>query len=311
MKRIISLLLALILTCILMPNCFAQETVSENVTGEHLVIASFYPIYIFAENILDGIDGITLKCLSAPSTGCLHDYQLLVGDMEMLSRADAFLICGAGMEGYMNKAIEQFPDLCIVDSSNEIVLLEETHEHHHEHEEHDDEAEEMNAHMWLDPLRACQMVENLALGLSDIFPEHATQIRTNADRYIDKLTVLDEEIKDGLSILKSRDIVTFHEAFPYFAERYGLNIVAVMALEPEEPLSPFAMMELADDIVEHGCPPLFTEPQYSSKAAEVLSRETGAKVYELDPIVTGDYLKDSYENGMRRNLQVLIDALGI
>lgn len=309
MKRMLSIVLSIILISLLLPCCLAQSSNAEKAQDDHLVIASFYPIFIFAENILDGIDGFTLKCLSAPSTGCLHDYQLLAGDMEMLSRADAFLICGVGMEGYLDKAIVQFPELHIVDSSVGIDLIEEAHEHHHDHDKDADEAEDMNAHMWLDPLRACRMVRNLSDGLAVLFPEYDTQIKAAGENYIEKLIYLDREIEEGLKDIQSKDIVTFHEAFPYFADRYDLNIVAVMALEPEEPLSPAAMMELADEIIEHGCPPLFTEPQYSSGAADVLSRETGAEVYELDPIVTGNYTKDAYETGMLINLQTLIDAL--
>lgn len=318
MRKVISFLLVTALIAVSLPFSLtlSEETVADE--PHYTVIASFYPIYIFAENILQGIDGISLYCLSAPTTGCLHDYQLLVGDMEKLSEADAFLICGAGMEGYLDQALQQFPELYTVDSSVGIELIEETHEHHHEHSHHenddhegdsDEHDEEKNAHMWLDPLRAAAMVENLADGLIRRFPEYESEIRANVDIYVTKLTELDREIETSLSGLTARDIVTFHEAFPYFAERYGLNIVAVMALEPEEPLSPAEMIELAEEITEHGCPPLFTEPQYSSKAASVLSRETGAKVFELDPIVTGDYSADSYEKGMRKNMLVLIEAL--
>lgn len=309
MKKLVSILIAATLLFCLMPLRFSGAVTDDK---DHVVIASFYPVFIFAENILSGVDGITLKCLSAPSTGCLHDYQLLAGDMENLSHADAFLICGAGMEGYLDKALEQFPDLYIIDSSADIELLAEEHEHHHHDDSHDEEDhdDEANAHMWLDPLRAIQMVGNIADGLVIRFPEHAEQIRENTGFYIEKLTLLDAEIDAGLSSLINRDIVTFHEAFPYFADRYGFNIVAVMALEPEEPLSPAAMIELSDEVMSHGCPPLFTEPQYSSKAAEVISRETGSPVFELDPIVTGDYAPDAYEKGMRKNMLTLIEALG-
>ena len=65
------------------------------------IVASFYPVYIFAQNILKDIPGVSLSCMTAPSTGCLHDYQLLTGDMRLLARADALLINGAGMESFL------------------------------------------------------------------------------------------------------------------------------------------------------------------------------------------------------------------
>ena len=306
MRSSIRMLARLLIVLLLFCGC----TIS--IAEEATVIASFYPVYIFAENLLEGTKGIGLSCITAPSTGCLHDYQLLAGDMAMLSSADAFLICGAGMEGYLNKALEQFPDLNIIDCSVGIELLDEGHEHHHHADEHDEDGgeEEKNAHMWLDPLLAIRMVENMAGGLAVRFPGQAEKILSNAAVYTEKLTQLDSELQEGLEKLSSREIVTFHEAFPYFARRYQLNVVAVMTLEPEEPLSPAAMTELTQEVREHGCPPLFTEPQYASRAALIISRETGAPIFELDPIVTGPYSPDAYEAGMRENMRVLRQALG-
>lgn len=74
------------------------------------------------------------------------------------------------------------------------------------------------------------MVRNIADGLCACFPDQRAQILKNRDSYTERLTQLDKEIEEGLSRLRSRNIVTFHEAFPYFAERYDLNIVAVMTL---------------------------------------------------------------------------------
>ena len=73
------------------------------------IVASFYPIYILAMNVFDGIESVSLTCMTAPDTGCLHDYQLLASDMMTLSRADALLVCGAGMESYLPGVTAQFP----------------------------------------------------------------------------------------------------------------------------------------------------------------------------------------------------------
>lgn len=279
--------------------------------GRKTVMCSFYPLYIFAENVLDGAEDISVICMTPQSTGCLHDYQLLAGDMQKLCSADAFIICGAGMEQFLDKVTEQRADLYTVDCSTGIELIREEEHHHHGDDDADEDEDEVNAHFWLDPMRAIQMVENMANGLMERYPEHAELIRTNTEAYKARLTALDEKLQAGLAALARRDIVTFHEAFPYFAQRYGLEIVAVMTLEPEESLSEKAMTELADTVRAHDCPPLFTEPVYSSVAAEVVSKETGARVYRLDPVVNGSYEKDAYEKAMLSNMETLREALGV
>lgn len=339
------------------------------------VMTSFYPLHVFAQNILKDVKGVELTNLTHPSTGCLHDYQLLASDMRGLSQADMLIINGGGMESFLDTAMAQFPNLEIVDSSKGIDLLpagfmgaghgEEEHdahpeeapgasvpaqeddEHHDEvasgtaaegdhgeeaghdegtgHDEaadhdgedhHDEEAGhdhdhgEYNAHIWLDPRNAKAMTLTIAEALAERLPDQADLIHQNAQAYADKLLALHEELAQALSGLARRDIVTFHEAFPYFAQAYGLNVVAVVALEPEEALTPAMVSELVDKVRAYGLPPLFTEPQYEDRAARAVAQETGAPVYELDPIVTGDGAPDAYERGMRRNAETLKEALG-
>ena len=110
--------------------------------------------------------------------------------------------------------------------------------------------------------------------------------------------------------LTRRQIVTFHEAFPYFAAAYDLEVVAVVALEPDEPLSPRMLARVVEQVRAAGNPPLISEPQYEGSALRAVAQETGAPVYELDPLVTGDGALTAYEDVMRKNAQTLIEALG-
>ncbi len=277
------------------------------------IVASFYPVYIFAQNILQGVPGISLSCMTAPSTGCLHDYQLLTGDMRLLSRADALIINGAGMETFLPDIHAQLPALQVIDASEGIELLcaDEDHHHHgHEHEHEHEEEEEFNAHIWLAPKNAIQMIKNISARLRILLPAHTDQISENTDAYILKLEELDAFIADNLMAASSWKIVTFHDSFPYFARAYGLEIVAVVSLEPEEPLSPRMLTEVIHQVTAAGNPPLFAEPQYKNAALEAISRETGAPVYVLDPIVTGNGSPTAYEDAMEQNLIVLLSALG-
>ena len=269
-------------------------------------------------------DGITIRNLAAPNTGCLHDYQLSTGDMKVLNKADVFLINGAGMESYLTRVMDTFPKLPVVDASAGITLLTEDgmgeyvddHDHEHEEEDADDHghhhAGEANAHIWLDAQNAIQMVDNLADGLISAMPQYEAQIEQNRADYVSRLAALDEELKATLTAVPNKNIVTFHEAFPYFARAYGLTVAAVVNHEPGDALSPAQLAELVRTIRELNNPPLFTEPQYDDMAAQTISRETGAPIYTLDPVVTGpetDVPLTYYEDRMRENMQTLLVAL--
>ena len=298
MKKTLALLLVLLLT------------LSPALVGAETVVASFYPIYLFALNLLDGIDGVEVASLAEPTSGCLHDYQLQTSDMKALSKADAFLINGAGMESYLDGVFEAFPALPVVDASTGVTLLEDCSDH--DHDDHDHE-HVWNAHIWLDASNAVIMVNNLADGLIAALPAHEAAITANREAYTARLAALDSELKSALAELPRRDIITFHEAFPYFANAYGLNVAAIVNRDPDDALSPRQLAELCKTVVTLGTPPLFVEPQYEDMAAQTIARETGAAIHTLDPIVTGpetDVPLTYYEDVMRQNLVALLEALG-
>ncbi len=298
MKKITSLLLAAFLFAL--PVLARAETVA----------TSFYPIYLLTINLTQGVDGVDVHNLAAPGTGCLHDYQLQTSDMKALAQADVFLVNGAGMESYLTHVYDAFPSLPVVEASTGVELLDD-----------DDmpvaigEGEtEVNAHIWLDPQNAIIMVQNLCEGLSQAMPEHRKAFESNRDAYCARLEALDAALTEGLKDLPHKDIITFHEAFPYFAKAYGLNVVAVVNREPGDALSPARLSELVKLVETLGTPPLFVEPQYEDMAAQTLAQETGAKVYTLDPVVTGP--EDAaealtyYETTMLANMETLQTALG-
>ncbi len=299
MKKRLTLLLALLLA-LPFPARAAEK---------RQIVTSFYPIYLFTLNLVEGLD-VDVVNLADPGTGCLHDYQLQTGDMKALAKADAFLINGAGMESYLSGVFEAFPELPVVDASVGVALLEDCaghdgHEHDHEHA--------YNAHIWLDAGNAIQMVGNLADGLMTVLPDAADAIAANRDAYLARLTALDEELRTALADLPRKDIITFHEAFPYFASAYGLNVAAVINRDPDDALSPKELANLCKTVQALGAPPLFVEPQYEDMAAQTIARETGAAIHTLDPIVTGpesDVPLTLYEDVMRQNLAVLLNALG-
>ena len=263
------------------------------------IVTSFYPMYISTINITKGVAGVQVVNMTKPQTGCLHDYQLTPEDLKTLEKADAFVINGAGMEAFLDKAIAQQTQLKVVNGSTGIELLK------------DGKGEE-NPHVWVSISNAILQVQNITQQLSALDPVHADQYKSNADEYIKKLSALRDTMHKSLDNAPHKDIITFHEAFPYFAKEFNLNIVAVIEREPGAEPTPKELEDTIKQIKESNIKALFAEPQYPSKAAEAISRETNAKVYTLDPAVTGDAKPDAYDDYitiMETNLKTLQEAL--
>ena len=298
-----ALLLALLL--MITAGCAAQEGAAD----ETLIVTSFYPMYVFAQNVAAGIEGVRVENMTQQSVGCLHDYQLQTRDMAMIEEADVLVINGGGMEQFMDKVTAQRADLPVIDASEGISMLASGEDAHDHDDGHNHEGEVLNAHVWLDPSLAAVQVENIASGLAAADPANAQAYEANAQAYVQRIQAMDEEIAARLAPFAGSEIITFHEAFTYFADAYGLVVAGVIANEPGEEPSTRQIAQTCDLVREHGVKALFVEPQYPQQAAETIARETGAAIYTLDPAVSGDGTPESYETIMRQNAQVLTEAL--
>ncbi|MBE2204664.1 MAG: zinc ABC transporter substrate-binding protein [Chthoniobacterales bacterium] len=260
------------------------------------ILASFYPMYVSALNVVGDTPGVKVTCLTEPFVGCLHDYALTAGDMKKLAGADILVTNGAGMETFVDKAVKQSPVLRIIEAGKGIPQISGD-----------------NPHVWVGLSGAIQQVKNIARELEAADPARAEHYRKNADAYVKKLEALRADMHAALDGVKNRDIITFHEAFPYFAQEFGLNIVGVIEREPGSESTAREMAETIDLVRQRKVPALFAEPQYPAKSARVIERETGVVVSLLDPVVTGprepSAARDAYLVAMRKNLDVLRKAL--
>lgn len=261
------------------------------------IAASFYPMYIFTLNVAKDIPNVNVVSLTKPTTGCLHDYALTPDDMKTLEGAQVLVINGADMESFMDKITGQMPDLKIIEASEGIPLIKG------EGDEGD------NPHVWLSITDAITQVKTIGEQLAAIDPANAVKYQENTQAYIVKLETLRSKMHQALDGVQQRNIVTFHEAFPYFAKEFNLNIVGVIEREPGSAPSAKELSETIEQIRSLEIKALFAEPQYPAKAAEAIANETGAKVFTLDPIVTGPMDADSYTNLMESNLLTLQEAL--
>lgn len=293
-------------TSMLLTGCnnSAESNKSIESNNKLTIVTSFYPMYISTLNIVKDIPDVEVINMTAPQTGCLHDYSLSTKDLKTLSSADIFVINGAGMESFLDDVIDEYSDLKIIEASNGISLIEDTDHDEHEHD--------VNPHVWVSISKNIEEVSNIAKELSAFDPNHASEYEANADAYIAKLENLRTEMHAALDNVNNKDIITFHEAFPYFAEEFNLNIAGVIEVEPDSEPSAKEVENIISIINEKNIKALFTEPQYSSKIADTIAKETGASIYTLDPIVTGDANEDTYDDyivKMQENLNTLKEAL--
>lgn len=275
---------------ILFPLCFvlalaltscapAGQTAAQDDGTTHLV-ATTYPVYLFTSELVKGAEGITVDLMIDQPISCLHDYTLSVKDMKTLERADLIILSGAGLEETMEDALDTVSDTPQIDCAQGIALLESSHDHDHGHD-HDDHDHESDPHIWLDPNRVEQMLDNLAAGLRRFDPTHAALYETNCRLAQEQLKTAYSQMQAALQNLACRDLITFHDGFTYFAEAFDLEILRAIEEEAGSEASAKDVTEIVAEIKAHGIPAIFTEVNGSDATAQMIHRECGVTVRPL------------------------------
>ena len=296
------------------------------------VVTSFYPMYIAALNIVDGVEGVRLENLSEPQTGCLHDFQLTPEDMKLLSTADVFVINGGGIELFMSDVAKAYPKLDVVEACEDVALLSEDDadsDHDHDHDadaesdsdhDHDHEADaesdsahdhdhgDENAHAWMSVPRYRTMVQTIASRLAEKDAKHADEYYANAKAYDAKLAVLEEKINSIKSLTNGQNIIIFHEAYAYVADDFSMNACYLLDLDEERSVSAGEIKQVIGAIKDDGVSVILAEELYGKSMGDTVSRETDVHVIYIDPLNRGEYDKDSYLYGMEHNIELIKEA---
>ena len=266
---------------------FALVVATAAVAAPLRIVTTFYPLHIATQNITSNATDISVINLTPPTSGCLHDYQLTPADLARLVRADVLIVNGGGLEAFLEKARRAAPRAKVIEASAGIELLKG------------------NPHVWVSPELAARQAETIGAELARLDAKNAELYRRNAAAYAARLRALAKNMNAGLKDISARNIITLHEAFPYFAREFGFTIAAVVEREPgAEP----SARELADTIAlvrEKKVRALFVEPQYPARSAEVIARATGAQIAVLDPAVSGPVEAEAYIKIMEKNLAEL------
>lgn len=270
--------------------------IAEKNRGKMIVAASIAPLADFSREV--GGKYVHVELLVPPAASP-HTYQLQPDQMAMLSKASVLVLNGVGLEFWADSAIDAAnnPKLIVVRTSDGLKLVDST----------DEDEKDGNPHVWLDPIDAIHQVKMIRDAYIKADPEHTSAYKLNAEHYIDRLKKLDRDIQAEVKTYKYRSFIAFHPAWVYFAKRYGLVEAAVIERSPGREPSPAEIRDIIDTAKKLHVKAIFAEPQFSTKAADVIAEEAGAKVLFLDPM--GKPPNYDYIRTMRDDLHQLSEAL--
>lgn len=266
-----------------------------------VVSATILPVEYFIEQIGSNSVEITtiVKANADP-----HSFEPKVSDMKKLEFSDLFFAVGIEYEGvWLPKFSKAYPNLKIIntqanahiphDHDNHDGHDHEDEEHHGDHDNHDGhDHEEFDTHIWLDPIMVKDQAKIIAQALSDEYPQNSQIYSQNLDKFNQEIDKLDSYIKDSLKDLKNRKFMVFHPSWGYFAKRYDLTQIAIES-GGKEP-KPAALARLIKRAKDENIKVIFTSPGFSKKSAELIAKQTGAKLIEIDPL-SKEWLENMYK----------------
>jgi len=290
--------------------------------GEKLqVIASIFPIADMARQV--GGNDVEVTTV-VPAGASPHTFEMKPSLVKTFASAKVFLMIGAGLEFWADQLVQSSGrKLKPVVLSDGITLIRSADPHHDEsveetphasnksaHTEHAHSHDGGNPHVWLDPHLAKTMVTRIQEALSITDPAHASDYEDRAKAYLGKLDALDRDIADTVNQFRTRQVISFHASWDYFAARYGLTLAGVIEKTPGRNPTPREIAGIVSSIRKFDIRAVFTEPQFSPKVADVIAREAGVKVLILDPL-GGETLpgRNTYIGLMTYNLQIMKEAM--
>ncbi|WP_449539771.1 metal ABC transporter solute-binding protein, Zn/Mn family [Ferdinandcohnia sp. Marseille-Q9671] len=352
MKKAMTGILTVLFLSIFMYGCQSKESSGEVINQDKTklkVYTTIFPIYDFTKKI--GGEHVLVESIYPPNVDA-HTFEPTTRMMIQIAEADAFIYNGAGIEGFVDAAVEvlEKENVKLIEASKGIPMRssentqaheeehahenEHVHEEEHAHEEeqaHEDEhaQEEEHAHeneqdhthshgdtdphIWLDPLRAITMAENIKDTLSELKPEAKEEFEQNFLEVKEELEILDEEMKGVISNASTNKILVSHAAYGYWEERYKIEQISINGLAPSQEPSQKQLTEIIESVKEHSIKYIIFDKNSTSKIANVLKDEIGAEILYLSNLesISEEELesKKDYFSLMRENLETLRQAL--
>jgi len=304
MKKIIITLIFLLTAC--------QPKVQPEIVGNKINILTAES---FLADITQNVAGNRTKINMLIPLGLdPHAFQPSPQDVIKISECDLFIINGAGLEEWLDNVMPNVNGNCKIIEASAYLRTRESHEEEESTDEHHHEGRD--PHYWLDPLNVIKYVENIRDGLILLDPEGKEVYTKNTSAYITELNELNEWIKQQISVIpdERRLIVTNHESFGYFADRYGFRIIGTIIPSVSTGAEPSAqqMAELVDRIQNTGATVIFLETGSNPQLAEQISQETGVKVVSelyTHSLTEPNGNAPTYIEMMKFNVKAIVDTL--
>ena len=279
------------------PKVLAVETfladIAQNVAGDRLRVDTLIPV---------GVDP--------------HSFEPTPADVRKVAGSDVLIINGAGFEAFLNLLLQNAGGQRIVVEASKGLQSRQPQPGEHPAGEADRAHAEGDPHFWLDPTKVITYVQNIRDGLTSADPAGKDVYAANAEAYIAKLNELDGWIKQQVALVPEarRLLVTNHESFGYFADRYGFKVVGAIIPSVSTAASPSAqeLARLADEVKATGAPAVFLETGSNTQLADQLAGETGIKVVTgllTHSVTAPDGAAPDYLGMMRYNVNAIVGAL--
>jgi zinc transport system substrate-binding protein len=224
-----------------------------------------------------------------------HDWEPTIKDVQQMQASDIIVINGIGFENWVDKIDDENYRGTIVDTSNKILVKFE--------EEHNSK----DPHIWLTPVNAKIQVQNIATAFSNADPENQQYYELNAQKYIQKLNLLDSKIRNELSEC-TNDFITLHDAFSYFADEYDLNQhVIISSTDSHGEATAKTLANIISTAKKLDIKVIFGEDDADVRTSQIIADDIGAKVLVLSTMeISSD---ETYISKMTQNLENLKEAL--
>jgi len=285
--RVFSIILTA--TVLILPASCAKEIGTADKIG---VVVTILPQAEFVEII--GGERVNVVVMVPPGASP-HTYEPTPSQITALSAAVMYAKVGSGIDFelvWMDKLVSINKDMLVIDCSRGVEMRDNEGESEHG---------VLDPHIWMSPLRAEVMVQNICNGLIQVDPGNRAYYEQNRDAYLKKLARLDNDIRAGLTGARSRTIMVYHPAFGYLAEDYNLDMLSVEE-EGKEPTS-VRLARLIEQAEEHNIKVIFTSPQFNPQSARVIADAIGGRLVFVDPLAR-DYIMN-----MRILLDEMVEAL--
>ncbi|MDP3767208.1 MAG: metal ABC transporter substrate-binding protein [Dehalococcoidia bacterium] len=290
---IISLASAAAVVALVAAACGDNQEGSAGGPSAEKKLSAVATLEIFADMARQvGGERVEVSALLPPGADA-HTYELPPNRVADIAEADVALMNGLGLEASTEDVIEENAGGLVVELAEGLPVIDD------------------NPHLWLDARLAARYVERIRDAFVDLDPADRAEYEANASAYLDELGDLDHEFEGAIQSIppENRKLVTFHDAFPYLAERYGLEVVAVVVTSPGQEPSAADVAELTERLSAEDVPAVFREPQLNARILEQAADEAGVQVLEL---LSDSFNKDvaSYVDLMRFNMEQLVRGLG-